>query len=122
MKILQLPNDGYIRSSLPKDLFDTLLIEGLKCYNTLSNPGIFDKCAFEKWNADADARNDGDEPMEQKMYQFDIETGADAEDGLYCYMFSSNDTIFQLQPSGAANLTNVTKIELELNTLIEICL
>ena len=33
MKPLQLPNDGYIRSSLPKDLFDTLLIEGLKCYN-----------------------------------------------------------------------------------------
>ena len=39
MKALQLPNDGYIRSSLPKDLFDTLLIEGLKCYNKLSNPG-----------------------------------------------------------------------------------
>lgn len=45
-------------------------------------------------------------------------TGADAEDGLYCYMFSSNDTIFQLQPSGAANLTNVTKIELEFNTTV----
>ena len=45
-------------------------------------------------------------------------TGADAEDGLYCYMFSSNDTIFQLQPSGAANLTNVSKIELEFNTTV----
>ena len=43
-------------------------------------------------------------------------TGSGAEDGLYCYMFSSNDTIFQLQPSGAANLTNVAKIELEINT------
>ena len=30
--------------------------------------------------ADVDARNDGDEPMEQKMYQFEIETGTDAED------------------------------------------
>ena len=36
MKPLQLPNDGYIRSSLPKDLFDTLLIEGLDCYNNES--------------------------------------------------------------------------------------
>ena len=45
-------------------------------------------------------------------------TGSDAIDGLYCYMFSSNDTIFQLQPSGAANLTSVTKIELELNTTV----
>ena len=33
-------------------------------------------------------------------------------------MFSSNDTIFQMQPSGAANLTNVSKIELELNATV----
>ena len=33
MELLQLPNDGYIRSSLPKDLFDTLLSEGLECHN-----------------------------------------------------------------------------------------
>lgn len=45
-------------------------------------------------------------------------TGSGAEDGLYCYMFSSNDTIFQMQPSGAANLTNVSKIELELNATV----
>ena len=33
MELIQLPNDGYIRSSLPKELFDTLLTEGLGCYN-----------------------------------------------------------------------------------------
>ena len=33
MELIQLPNDGYIRSSLSKELFDTLLTEGLGCYN-----------------------------------------------------------------------------------------
>ena len=36
MELIQLPNDGYIRSSLPKELFDTLLSEGLGCYNNRS--------------------------------------------------------------------------------------
>ena len=30
--------------------------------------------------ADADARTAGDEPMKQQNYQFDLETGSDAED------------------------------------------
>ena len=44
-------------------------------------------------------------------------TAGNAEDGLYCYMFSVNDSIYQLQPSGAANLTGVGKIEMEFNTI-----
>jgi len=36
MEVLQLPNDGYIRSSLPKELFDILLTEGLECNNNES--------------------------------------------------------------------------------------
>ena len=34
MELKQLPNDGYIRGSLPKDLFDSLLGEALECDNT----------------------------------------------------------------------------------------
>ena len=45
-------------------------------------------------------------------------TAGNDEDGLYCYMFSVNDSIYQLQPSGAANLTGVGKIEMEFNTII----
>lgn len=44
-------------------------------------------------------------------------TSGNAEDGLYCYCFSINDSPFIYQPSGAANLTNVKKIEIELNTI-----
>ena len=33
MKILQLPNDGYIKDTLPKHIFDSLLSESLKCHN-----------------------------------------------------------------------------------------
>ena len=33
MEILQLPNDGYIRHSLPTDLFDALLTEAFECNN-----------------------------------------------------------------------------------------
>ncbi len=33
MEILQLPNDGYIRHSLPTDLFDALLTEAFECFN-----------------------------------------------------------------------------------------
>ena len=39
--------------------------------------------------ADKDARNAGDEPMRQQNYQFDVETGSDAEDILtqaYTYL------------------------------------
>ena len=33
MKILQLPNDGYIRDKLPKHIFDSLLSESLESHN-----------------------------------------------------------------------------------------
>tara|TARA_B100001996_G_C18328136_1_gene465264 strand:- start:21 stop:617 length:597 start_codon:yes stop_codon:yes gene_type:complete len=33
MKILQLPNDGYIRDTLPKNILDSLLSESLLCDN-----------------------------------------------------------------------------------------
>ena len=33
MELKQLPNDGYIRGSLPKNLFDSLLGEALECNN-----------------------------------------------------------------------------------------
>ena len=32
MELKQLPNDGYISDSLPKELFDTLLIEAYECH------------------------------------------------------------------------------------------
>ena len=45
-------------------------------------------------------------------------TSGNAEDGLYCYTFAVNDSAYQLQPSGAADLTQVPKLELELNTIV----
>tara|TARA_Y100000746_G_C15363743_1_gene391233 strand:- start:348 stop:944 length:597 start_codon:yes stop_codon:yes gene_type:complete len=36
MKILQLPNDGYIRDTLPKNIFDRLLSESLEFHNNSS--------------------------------------------------------------------------------------
>ena len=36
MELIQLPNDGYIRSSLPKELFDTLLTEAYECHHNES--------------------------------------------------------------------------------------
>ena len=41
MKILQLPNDGYIKDTLPKHIFDSLLSESLKChYNSKVSTGL----------------------------------------------------------------------------------
>lgn len=41
-----------------------------------------------------------------------------ADDGLYCYNFSLNDSPFQLQPSGAANTTKFESIEIEMLTIV----
>ena len=41
-----------------------------------------------------------------------------AEDGLYCYNFSLNDTPYTSQPSGAANLSSFETIELEITTIV----
>jgi hypothetical protein len=45
-------------------------------------------------------------------------SNGNAEDGLYWYSFALNDSPFIYQPTGAANLTNVKKVEMELNTII----
>jgi len=40
-----------------------------------------------------------------------------AEDGLYCYNFSLNDSPHVMQPSGAANLSSFETVELEITTI-----
>ena len=40
-----------------------------------------------------------------------------APDGLYCYNFGINNSSFDLQPSGAINLSKFKRIEFELETI-----
>ena len=45
-----------------------------------------------------------------------VRTGGNGKDGLYCYNFCLNTNPFELQPSGAVNMSKFNKIELEINT------
>ena len=45
-------------------------------------------------------------------------TGGNAPDGLYVYNFCLNTSPFDLQPSGAMNMSRFTTIELETNTIV----
>uniref|UniRef100_A0A6C0FDQ7 Major capsid protein N-terminal domain-containing protein n=1 Tax=viral metagenome TaxID=1070528 RepID=A0A6C0FDQ7_9ZZZZ len=45
-------------------------------------------------------------------------SNGNAEDGLYWYSFALNDSPFIYQPTGAANLTNTKKVELEMTTIV----
>jgi hypothetical protein len=47
-----------------------------------------------------------------------VRTAGNAPDGLYCYNFCLNTSPFDLQPSGATNMSRFNKIELEFNTLV----
>lgn len=45
-------------------------------------------------------------------------TPGNAKDGIYCYEFGLNSSVFENQPSGAMNLTRFRNIELELTTFV----
>jgi hypothetical protein len=45
-------------------------------------------------------------------------TAGFAKEGLYCYNFCLNTSPYEIQPSGAMNLSKFKNIELEINTLI----
>jgi Major capsid protein N-terminus/Large eukaryotic DNA virus major capsid protein len=47
-----------------------------------------------------------------------LRSSGSAKDGLYCYNFCINTSPFDLQPSGAVNMTRFNKVELEINTII----
>ena len=47
-----------------------------------------------------------------------LKTTGSAPDGLYCYNFCINGSVFDLQPSGAINLSRFNKIEFELTTIL----
>jgi hypothetical protein len=47
-----------------------------------------------------------------------IRTSGNAPDGLYCYNFGLHTSPFDLQPSGAINMSMFSNIELELNTIV----
>ena len=46
-----------------------------------------------------------------------LRTSGNAPDGLYCYNFGINNSSFDLQPSGAINLSKFKRIEFELETI-----
>jgi hypothetical protein len=46
-----------------------------------------------------------------------IRTGGFAPNGLYCYNFCLNTSLFNLQPSGAINMNRFTNIEFEFTTI-----
>lgn len=60
------------------------VIDAVKYYKRLITPtvstGELNASISLVSYADVDARNAGDEPMKQQNYQFDLETGSDAED------------------------------------------
>lgn len=60
------------------------VIDAVKYYKRLITPtvstGELNASISLASYADVDARNAGDEPMKQQNYQFDLETGSDAED------------------------------------------
>jgi hypothetical protein len=43
-------------------------------------------------------------------------TNGSAIEGLYCYNFGLNSSPFEIQPSGAINMSNFKTIEIEINT------
>ena len=47
-----------------------------------------------------------------------LRTAGNAPDGLYCYNFCLNTNPYDLQPSGAINMSRFTRIEFELNTIV----
>jgi len=47
-----------------------------------------------------------------------IRTSGNAPDGLYCYNFCINTSAFDLQPSGAINMSRFNQIEFEFTTII----
>ena len=47
-----------------------------------------------------------------------VRTAGNAEDGLYCYNYCLSNSPFELQPSGAINMSRFTTIELEFVTII----
>lgn len=47
-----------------------------------------------------------------------LRTAGNAPDGLYCYNFCLNTSSYDLQPSGAINMSRFTNILFELNTII----
>ena len=47
-----------------------------------------------------------------------LRTAGNAPDGLYCYNFCLNTSPYDLQPSGAINMSRFTRIEFELNTIV----
>tara|TARA_B110000971_G_C20007970_1_gene500165 strand:+ start:414 stop:1886 length:1473 start_codon:yes stop_codon:yes gene_type:complete len=46
-----------------------------------------------------------------------LRTGGDAPDGLYCYNFTLDTSPFNLQPSGAMNMSRFTNVEFEFTTI-----
>jgi len=46
-----------------------------------------------------------------------VRTGGNAPDGLYCYNFALDTSPFNLQPSGAMNMSRFTNIEFEFTTI-----
>lgn len=49
-----------------------------------------------------------------------VRTAGNAPTGLYCYQFCMNSNPFELQPSGAVNMSRFNNIELEFTTIIPI--
>uniref|UniRef100_A0A6C0B1H4 Major capsid protein N-terminal domain-containing protein n=1 Tax=viral metagenome TaxID=1070528 RepID=A0A6C0B1H4_9ZZZZ len=47
-----------------------------------------------------------------------LRTGGYAQNGLYCYNYCLQNSPFDLQPSGAINMSRFTTIELEFNTIV----
>ena len=47
-----------------------------------------------------------------------MRTSGNAPDGLYCYNFCMNTSPFDLQPSGATNMSQFNKIEFEFTTVV----
>ena len=47
-----------------------------------------------------------------------VRTSGNAPDGLYCYNFCMNTSPFDLQPSGATNMSQFNKIEFEFTTVV----
>lgn len=47
-----------------------------------------------------------------------VRTAGNAQDGLYCYNYCNNTSPFELQPSGAINMSRFSTIEYEFTTII----
>ena len=57
------------------------------------------------------------EPDSGKIAGARTKTGGDAPDGLYCYNFTLDTSPFNLQPSGAMNMSRFTNVEFEFTTI-----